>query len=896
VKKKQAMANLLSRGVVLTLALLVALVLEGSHALDKPRSFLRHTNDESTTLHEKILKGARQSVVAESSPVIVSAEDVKDKLRKLVETGVANTEGQSEDAVIDEVVPQIVEILISSAASLVITQLVTTLGASEDGPLGGALEDVINIAVTVIAGQLVTAIVAAILGNAEQRASFSNAFTRHRRLQFDTLLEEIVPQILEIIVSAIAGALVSAIVGAVGGGPVLEEVTSIIVLAVAGAIVAAIVAALFGGGEALSAVSGTFNRNLRGGSKFEDREERAADSHDPNHRELQLNTLLEDIGPQIIEIIVTAVAGALVSAIVGGIGGGPLLEEVTSIIVLAVAGAIVAAIVAALFGGGGEELASFVAETFNRRLQSDSALEDSKSGAVGSDDFNRRRLQLGPILEGIGSQVIQLIVGALAGALVSVIVGAIGGGPLLEEITSIIILAILGAIVSAIVSALFGGGGELAGVMTDTFNRNLQSEAATNTTSGEVQQDFLIRKIIRVIIIAIVLAAVLGGGSNTPQLASQSGGSRDLQHTDVFDLVDQLRRSLRNETDDTIQPAPKKIPPLPKKAPLPPSMTPEEPATAPLVLGDVEEETISEITSAAVTAIVDAVVAAVTQAIIDATLGILGIQPAVSESEVPEGETNGILPRLKDLMAKIPPLNSTALAALIDNVNVTSITDDLLASLNATSTTPNKRRELLRMDRDKVLRLLRSPLTGDARASESVEREPQGDTIGILVILIFRVAKAVIVALIIAAIVQAIMGSGEQPPPAALSDFDLDSLLSNSTVWNATYVAESIRSFSSRTILGIGGGDDQIVISTLFLRLLVALIVAPITFLLAALSGCLGTDQCLESDSILEGFSIGNVTELLSTTIGKLNVTLDTSALNATTLSGQILSILDNLE
>jgi amino acid transporter len=103
-----------------------------------------------------------------------------------------------------------------------------------------------------------------------------------------------------------------------------------------------------------------------------------------------LNTLLEDIGPQIIKIIVTAVAGGLVLAIVGAIGSGPVLEEITSIIVLAIAGAIVTAIVAALFGGGGKELASFVAETFNRRLHSDTKLNESQSGAEGSDDFNRR--------------------------------------------------------------------------------------------------------------------------------------------------------------------------------------------------------------------------------------------------------------------------------------------------------------------------------------------------------------------------------------------------------------------------------------------------------------------------------------------------------------------------
>jgi ABC-type phosphate/phosphonate transport system permease subunit len=140
----------------------------------------------------------------------------------------------------------------------------------------------VKIAVTVIAGQLVTIIVAAILGNAEKRASFSNAFTRHRRLQFDTVLEDIMPQILDIIVSAIAGALISSFVGALGGGPVLEEITSTIVLAVAGAIVAAIIAALFGSGEALSAVSDTFNRNLRGGITFEGREEHVADSNTPN--------------------------------------------------------------------------------------------------------------------------------------------------------------------------------------------------------------------------------------------------------------------------------------------------------------------------------------------------------------------------------------------------------------------------------------------------------------------------------------------------------------------------------------------------------------------------------------------------------------------------------------
>jgi hypothetical protein len=262
VKKKQAMTNLSRRGVVLMFAFLVALVLQGSDALDKPRSFLHHTNEESTTLHEKILKGARQGVVTESSPMILSTEDVKDKLCKLIETSVANTEGQAEDAIIDEIFPQIVKILISAAAGLVIAQLGTAFGTSEDGPLGGSFKDIINIAVTMIAGQLVTIIVAAILGNAEKRASFSNTFTRHRQLQFDTVLEDIVPQILDIIVSAIAWALISSIVGALGGGPVLEEITSTIVLAVAGAIVATIIAALFGGGEALSAVSDTFNRNL----------------------------------------------------------------------------------------------------------------------------------------------------------------------------------------------------------------------------------------------------------------------------------------------------------------------------------------------------------------------------------------------------------------------------------------------------------------------------------------------------------------------------------------------------------------------------------------------------------------------------------------------------------
>jgi hypothetical protein len=172
------------------------------------------------------------------------------------------------------------------------------------------------------------------------------------------------------------------------------------------------------------------------------------------------------------------------------------------------------------------------------------------------------------------------------------------------------------------------------------------------------------------------------------------------------------------------------------------------------------------------------------------------------------------------------------------------------------------------LDRDKALGLLHSPLTGNAQADESVEHVPQGDTIGI--ILIFRVAKAVIVALIIAANVQAIISSGNQvtPPPAALSDLDKDSPLSNSMAWNATYVAESIHSFDSKT-------DVKIVISTV------------ICLLLAALSGCTEMDKCLESDSILEGFSISNFTKLLSTTIGKLNVILDTSALNATTLSGQ---------
>jgi hypothetical protein len=487
-------------------------------------------------------------------------------------------------------------------------------------------------------------------------------------------------------------------------------------------------------------------------------------------------------------------------------------------------------------------------------------------------------------LEGIGSQVIKLVVRAIAGALFSAIVGAIGGGPIFEQVASIIVLAILGAIVSAIVLALFGGGGELAGVMTELFNRYLQSDVASNTMSGEVQQDFFIRPIIRIIIIAIVLAAILGGESNTSQLATQSGGSRALQHADVFDLMDQFRHSLQNETNGTIQPAPKKTPPLPKKAPLSPSMTPEEPPTAPLAVGDVEEKSTSEIISAAVTSIIDSIVAAITQAIIDSILGILGIQPAVSESGVPTSETNGILSRIDELMAKIPQLNSTALDTHIESVNVTSITDSLLASLNVTGATlPNNHRELLKLDRDKALGLLCSPLTGNAQVGESVERAPQGDTIGI--ILIFRVAKAVIVALIIAAIVQAIIGSGNQvtPPPAALSDLDGDSLLSNSMAWNATYVAESIHSFDSKTILGIGGGDNKIVISTV------------IGLLLTALSGCTETDKCLESDSILEGFSISNFTKLLSTTIGKLNVTLDSSALNATTLSGQILSILDNL-
>jgi hypothetical protein len=183
-----------------------------------------------------------------------------------------------------------------------------------------------------------------------------------------------------------------------------------------------------------------------------------------------LYTLLEDIGPQIIEIIVTAVAGGLVSAIVGAFGGGPVLEEITSIIVLAIAGAIVTAIVAALFGSGGEELALFVTETFNRRLHGDTKLNKSQSGTEGSDNFNRQRLQLGLILEGIGSQVIELVVGAIASALVSAIVGAIRGGPIFEQVASIIVLAILGAIVSAIISALFGGGRELAGVMTEPFN------------------------------------------------------------------------------------------------------------------------------------------------------------------------------------------------------------------------------------------------------------------------------------------------------------------------------------------------------------------------------------------------------------------------------------------
>jgi hypothetical protein len=110
--------------------------------------------------------------------------------------------------------------------------------------------------------------------------------------------------------------------------------------------------------------------------------------------------------------------------------------------------------------------------------------------------------------------------------------------------------------------------------MTEPFNRYLQSYVASNTTSGEVQQDFFIRQFIRIIIIAIVLAAILGGGSNTPQLATQSGGSRALQHADVFDLVDLLRHSLWNETDGTIQPALKGTPPLPKKAPLSPSICP----------------------------------------------------------------------------------------------------------------------------------------------------------------------------------------------------------------------------------------------------------------------------------------------------------------------------------
>jgi hypothetical protein len=159
----------------------------------------------------------------------------------------------------------------------------------------------------------------------------------------------------------------------------------------------------------------------------------------------------------------------------------------------------------------------------------------------------------------------------------------------------------------------------------------------------------------------------------------------------------------------------RKTPPLPKKAPLSPSMTPEEPPTAPLAVGDVEEKSTSEIISAAVTAIIDAIVAAITQAIIDSILGILGIQPAVSELGVPTSKTNGILSRINEITAKIPQLNSTALDTLIESVNVTSITNGLLVSLNVTGATlPNNHWELLKLDRDKALGLLHSPLTGNA--------------------------------------------------------------------------------------------------------------------------------------------------------------------------------------
>jgi hypothetical protein len=225
----------------------------------------------------------------------------------------------------------------------------------------------------------------------------------------DALLDEIVPQIVDIIVSAVAESVVAAIVSALGGTPggPLEQIVSITVLAVAGAVVTAIVTAILGSS---------------GGRRL------ATDAFCGGHgRRLQLDTLLEGVIGQIIEIVVVVVADAVVSAISGVLGGAlsdpvaGIAEELVSVVVMAVASALVSAILLVIFGGG--ELASLLSSRFDRNLQSTDA------NTTVTDVGQVEEETISAIVSAIVSAVVSLIVGAIIQAIVQSILGILGIAP-----------------------------------------------------------------------------------------------------------------------------------------------------------------------------------------------------------------------------------------------------------------------------------------------------------------------------------------------------------------------------------------------------------------------------------------------------------------------------------
>jgi hypothetical protein len=225
----------------------------------------------------------------------------------------------------------------------------------------------------------------------------------------DALLDEILPQIVDIIVSAVADSVVATIVSALGGTPggPLEQVLSITVLAVAGAVVTAIVTAILGSS---------------GGRRL------AADAFCGGHgRRLQLDTLLEGVIGQIIEIVVLVVAETVVTAISGVLGGAlsdpvaGIAEELVSAVVLAVASAIISGILLVVFGGG--ELAALLMSRLDRNLQS-TALNTTTT-----DMDQVEEETISTIITAIVSAVVSAIIGAIIRAIVQSILGILGIAP-----------------------------------------------------------------------------------------------------------------------------------------------------------------------------------------------------------------------------------------------------------------------------------------------------------------------------------------------------------------------------------------------------------------------------------------------------------------------------------